>query len=131
LERPSQLLHRACKRPGQPRCRLVLPSGQGRPSEEHRKLRGLLEGRRGHELAMATPSIARLGHVGIHCKDLGKQKAFYSDVLGLQITNEDMRMGMVFLSARPEEEDHELLLCGGRTTEDVLLLQQMSWRCNE
>ena len=80
---------------------------------------------------MTAPSIARLGHVGIHCKDLAKQKAFYRDVLGLQITNEDADRGMVFLSARPEEEDHELLLCGGREVDDVLLLQQMSWRCNE
>ena len=80
---------------------------------------------------MAAPSIARLGHVGIHCKDLQRQKAFYRDVLGLQVTNEDAQMGMVFLSARPREEDHELLLCAGREVEDVLLLQQMSWRCNE
>src|SRR5438105_2961065 len=80
---------------------------------------------------MAAPAIARLGHVGIHCKDLEKQKAFYRDVLGLQVTNEDSRMGMVFLSSRPEEEDHELLLCAGREVDDVLLLQQMSWRCNE
>jgi len=80
---------------------------------------------------MAAPSIARLGHVGIHCKDLEGQKAFYRDVLGLQVTNEDDRMGMVFLSARPEEEDHELLLCAGREVDDVLLLQQMSWRCND
>jgi catechol 2,3-dioxygenase-like lactoylglutathione lyase family enzyme len=80
---------------------------------------------------MATPTIARLGHVGIHCKDLAKQKAFYVDVLGLHLTNEDPGMGMVFLSARPEEEDHELLLCGGREVDDVLLLQQMSWRCND
>lgn len=79
---------------------------------------------------MASPSIARLGHVGIHCKDLQQQKAFYRDVIGLQITNEDRDMGMVFLSARPEEEDHELLLCGGREVDDVLLLQQVSWRCN-
>jgi catechol 2,3-dioxygenase-like lactoylglutathione lyase family enzyme len=80
---------------------------------------------------MAAPSIARLGHVGIHCKDLEAQKAFYRDVLGLQVTNEDPAMGMVFLSARPGEEDHELLLCAGREVEDVLLLQQMSWRCND
>ena len=79
---------------------------------------------------MAAPSIARLGHVGIHCKDLEKQKSFYRDVIGLQVTNEDPAMGMVFLSARPEEEDHELLLVGGREVDDVLLLQQMSWRCN-
>jgi catechol 2,3-dioxygenase-like lactoylglutathione lyase family enzyme len=80
---------------------------------------------------MAAPSIARLGHVGIHCKDLEAQKAFYRDVLGLQVTNEDPNVGMVFLSARPQEEDHELLLCAGRDVDDVLLLQQMSWRCND
>ena len=79
---------------------------------------------------MSAPSIARLGHVGIHCKDLLAQKAFYRDVLGLQVTNEDLNMGMIFLSARPEEEDHEFLLCGGREVDDVLLLQQVSWRCN-
>ena len=80
---------------------------------------------------MAAPSIARLGHVGLHCKDLAKQKDFYTRVLGLQVTNEDPQMGMVFLSSRPKEEDHELLLCGGREVDDVLLLQQMSWRCND
>jgi catechol 2,3-dioxygenase-like lactoylglutathione lyase family enzyme len=80
---------------------------------------------------MSAPAIARLGHVGIHCKDLERQKAFYRDVMGLQVTNEDAQMGMVFLSARPKEEDHELLLCAGREVDDVLLLQQMSWRCND
>jgi catechol 2,3-dioxygenase-like lactoylglutathione lyase family enzyme len=80
---------------------------------------------------MANPSIARLGHVGLHCNDLLKQRSFYTDVLGLQITSEDLDRGMVFLSARPEEEDHELLLCAGRDVGDVRLLQQMSWRCND
>jgi catechol 2,3-dioxygenase-like lactoylglutathione lyase family enzyme len=68
---------------------------------------------------MAAPSIARLGHVGLHCKDLAKQKDFYTRVLGLQVTNEDPQMGMVFLSSRPKEEDHELLLCGGREVDDA------------
>jgi catechol-2,3-dioxygenase len=79
---------------------------------------------------MAAPSIARLGHVGIHCKDLEKQKQFYTDILGLQVTDEDPKMGMVFMSARPEEEHHEFLLCAGRNVDDVNLLQQVSWRCN-
>ena len=79
---------------------------------------------------MTHPSIARLGHVGIHAFDIDKERAFYQDVLGLQVTNEDDKMGMVFLSARPKEEDHELLLCAGREVDDVLLLQQMSWRCD-
>lgn len=81
---------------------------------------------------MAGPSIARLGHVGIFCKDLNKQKTFYKDIIGLQVTDEDPNVGMVFMSARPEEEHHEFLLCGGRNVDDhdALLLQQVSFRCN-
>ena len=81
---------------------------------------------------MAAPSIARLGHVGVHCMDIEKQKVFYRDVLGLQVTDEDPRMGMVFMSARPKEEHHEFLLCGGRNVDDrdALLLQQVSFRCD-
>jgi catechol-2,3-dioxygenase len=81
---------------------------------------------------MAQPSIARLGHVGIHAFDIDKERAFYQDVLGLHVTDEDPKMGMVFMSARPEEEHHELLICGGRNVEDkdALLLQQVSFRCN-
>lgn len=82
---------------------------------------------------MAAPAIARLGHVGIHCQDLAAQKQFYHDVLGLQVTDEDPALGMVFMSARPEEEHHEFLLCGGRNVDDrdALLLQQVSFRCND
>jgi catechol-2,3-dioxygenase len=79
---------------------------------------------------MAAPTIARLGHVGIHCKDLAKQKQFYTEILGLQVTDEDPQMGMVFMSARPAEEHHEFLLCAGRNVDDVNLLQQVSWRCD-
>ncbi|MDE3074383.1 MAG: VOC family protein [Chloroflexota bacterium] len=82
---------------------------------------------------MANPSISRLGHVGVHCHDLPKQKRFYQEVLGLQVTDEDPAMGMVFMSARPEEEHHEFLLCGGRNVEDrdAFLLQQVSFRCDK
>ena len=45
---------------------------------------------------MATPSIARLGHVGLHVNDLEKQKAFYRDVLGMPLTKTiDLPGGMV------------------------------------
>ena len=53
---------------------------------------------------MAQPSIARLGHVGIHAFDIEKERAFYQDMLGLQVTDEEPKMGMVFMSSRPEEE---------------------------
>ena len=80
---------------------------------------------------MAGPSIARLGHVGLHVENLEKEKAFYRDVLGLTVTDEDPELGMVFMSARPEEEHHELLLCRGRNVgADAMLIQQISFRCN-
>ncbi len=46
VEGHRELLHRRGERRAQPRCRVVLPAGQGR-REEHRGLRRLLEGRRG------------------------------------------------------------------------------------
>ncbi|MGH7906215.1 MAG: VOC family protein [Candidatus Binataceae bacterium] len=80
---------------------------------------------------MATPSIARLGHVGLHVRDIEKEKSFYRDMLGLTVTDEDPERGMVFMSARPEVEHHEFLLCGGRNVgEDAKVVQQISFRCN-
>jgi catechol-2,3-dioxygenase len=75
-------------------------------------------------------AITGLGHVGLHVRNLEAQAAFYRDVVGLTITDRDPDIGMVFLSARPDDEHHELLLCGGRTAEsDTLLLQQVSFHC--
>ena len=76
------------------------------------------------------PSIERLGHVGIHVSDLDSQVRFYRDILGLTVTDQDEGAGMVFLSARPEIEHHELLLCKGRTApRDAMMVQQISFRC--
>jgi catechol-2,3-dioxygenase len=82
-------------------------------------------------MATSAPVPARLGHVGLHVTDLERAKQFYRDVVGLRITDEDPQIGMVFLSARPEEEHHELLLCGGRNVpRDAMVVQQVSFRCN-
>ncbi len=35
------------------------------------------------------PAISRLGHVGLHVKDLERAKHFYRDLLGLEVTDED------------------------------------------
>ena len=76
------------------------------------------------------PSIERLGHVGIHVNDLEKSLHFYRDVLGLTVTDEDRGAGMVFMSARPEVEHHELMLCSGRTApREAMVVQQISFRC--
>ncbi|HEY3057818.1 MAG TPA: VOC family protein [Chloroflexota bacterium] len=78
-----------------------------------------------------TPRIARLGHVGIHVHDLPAQEAFYTQVLGLHVTDRDDEAGLVFLSARPDVEHHEVLLTGGRDVPvGAKLIQQVSFRCD-
>lgn len=77
-----------------------------------------------------TPRIGSLGHVGIFVEDVERSLAFYRDLLGLTLTDADERAGMYFMSARPDEEHHEFLICRGRTApRDVRLVQQISFRC--
>jgi catechol 2,3-dioxygenase-like lactoylglutathione lyase family enzyme len=76
------------------------------------------------------PRIASLGHVGIFVTDLDRSLAFYRDLLGLAVTDNDETNGMIFLCSRPEEEHHEFLICRGRHAEPgVRLIQQISFRC--
>ncbi|MCZ4521750.1 VOC family protein [Rhodococcus ruber] len=78
------------------------------------------------------PVIAELGHVGLRCHDVAQQLAFYTDVLGLTVTDHDEALGIWFLSARPETEHHEVLLASGRSVPaDAKLIQQVSFRCEE
>ncbi len=80
---------------------------------------------------MNNARVARLGHVGLHVQDLERQKAFYRDVIGLAVTDEDLERGLVFMSSRPDEEHHELLLCGGRNVgTEARVVQQISFRCD-
>ena len=77
------------------------------------------------------PAISKLGHVGLHVKDLEREKHFYRDILGLEVTDEDLNMGVVFMSARPAQEHHELALFAGRNVgAEALVLQQVSFRCD-
>ena len=75
------------------------------------------------------PQITGLGHVGLYCEDLGKMRDFYSRVLGLAITDEDLDRGICFLSADPQAEHHELALARakepGQKTQNV---QQVSFK---
>jgi catechol-2,3-dioxygenase len=76
-------------------------------------------------------AITGLGHVGLHVNDLEAQASFYQNIVGLTITDRDPDVGMVFLSAQPDEEHHELLLCGGRSAPPgMLMLQQVSFHCS-
>jgi catechol-2,3-dioxygenase len=74
-------------------------------------------------------AIAELGHVGVWVDDLARMRAFYTEMMGLVVTDEDIEKGMVFLSARPETEHHELVLARGRQApDDIKLIQQVSFR---
>ncbi|WP_426247429.1 VOC family protein [Nocardioides sp. LHG3406-4] len=73
--------------------------------------------------------ITGLGHTGLWVDDLDRMRDFYERVLGLTVTDEDADMGIVFFSARPEDEHHEFVLQRGRNApEDVKLTHQISWR---
>lgn len=72
--------------------------------------------------------IRRLGHIGIYVDDLPRMERFYTDVLGLTVTDHDE--GGVFLSSRPGKVHHEMVLINGRTDHsDGRLINQISWMC--
>ncbi|WP_329351926.1 VOC family protein [Streptomyces sp. NBC_01261] len=74
-------------------------------------------------------AITGLGHTGFWVDDLATMRDFYTRVLGLTVTDEDAARGIVFLSARPEEEHHEFVLQLGRTAAPgAKLTHQVSWR---
>jgi len=74
-------------------------------------------------------AILGLGHVGIYVYDLERMVAFYRDTLGLRITKQNWRAGIVFLSADPERADHEIALFRGRAADaDSRVINQISLR---
>src|SRR5438093_12324717 len=75
------------------------------------------------------PRVIGLGHVGLYVRDLERMVGFYRDVMGMQVTKQNWRLGAVFLSADPEAVDHEIALMRGRpSAEDPHLIQQISMR---
>jgi catechol 2,3-dioxygenase-like lactoylglutathione lyase family enzyme len=77
------------------------------------------------------PRVASLGHIGLYVRDIARSKAFYRDILGLQISDESPKSGSVFMTARGRlEEHHELLLMPGRGQDDGKVVQQISFRCD-
>jgi catechol 2,3-dioxygenase-like lactoylglutathione lyase family enzyme len=62
----------------------------------------------GRSSITAAPKVTGLGHVGLYVRDLEQMCEFYSDFLGMTVTDRDERR--VFLSARPDDEHHEVLL---------------------
>jgi catechol 2,3-dioxygenase-like lactoylglutathione lyase family enzyme len=77
------------------------------------------------------PQITRLGHVGLFCQDLLKMRDFYSRIMGLTITDEDLERGICFLSADPEAEHHELALARAKDpAQKTQNVQQVSFKVN-
>jgi len=74
------------------------------------------------------PRVTSLGHIGLFVRDIDRSKAFYRDILGLSISDENPKTGSAFMTAKGRvEEHHELLLMPGR--EDGKVVQQISFRC--
>jgi len=77
------------------------------------------------------PRVSSLGHVGLFVNDLQRMRDFYTRVLGMTVTDESAGRQMAFLSARPAEEHHELLLMAGRTgPSDAKIVQQISFHAD-
>lgn len=72
------------------------------------------------------PKIQGLSHVVLYVKDLDKMVAFYRDVLGL-VKYREHAGRMVFLTADPDAEDHELALARGREG-DAKIIAHIAWR---
>jgi catechol 2,3-dioxygenase-like lactoylglutathione lyase family enzyme len=71
--------------------------------------------------------VKGLGHVGIYVRDLERMVAFYRDTLGMRITKQNWRAGIVFLSADPQGADHEIALFRGRPEDaDSRVINQVS-----
>jgi catechol 2,3-dioxygenase len=79
---------------------------------------------------LTLPPPAQLTHIGLFVEDMDAMVAFYTDLLGLVVTDEGEFTGryLTFLSRRAEEH-HQLVLVTGRRTEgEIQLLSQISFR---
>ncbi|MGH7853311.1 MAG: VOC family protein, partial [Candidatus Binatia bacterium] len=72
------------------------------------------------------PTIRGLSHVVLYVNDLDKMVAFYRDVLGL-VKYREHAGRMVFLTADPTTEDHELALTKGREG-NAKIVAHIAWR---
>ncbi|MBM4264594.1 MAG: hypothetical protein FJ145_24610 [Deltaproteobacteria bacterium] len=72
-------------------------------------------------------AVVGLGHVGIYVRGLERMVAFYRDTLGMRVTKQNWRAGIVFFSADPTRADHEIALFRGRADEvDSRVINQVS-----
>ncbi len=73
--------------------------------------------------------VVGLGHVGIYCWDLERMVDFYKNFMGMQLTKQNWKAGMIFFSSDPAAVDHEIALMRGRPPgEEPYLINQISLR---
>jgi catechol 2,3-dioxygenase-like lactoylglutathione lyase family enzyme len=72
------------------------------------------------------PTIKGLSHIVLYVNDLDKMVAFYRDVLGL-VKYREQAGRMVFLTADPNIEDHQLALTKGREG-NAKIVAHIAWR---
>jgi catechol 2,3-dioxygenase-like lactoylglutathione lyase family enzyme len=77
------------------------------------------------EVTMSA-KVTGLGHIGIYAHDIPKMIDFYTEVLGMTLTDRGNGDRGVFLSARPEQEHHEFVLAQAPEGEKTLA-QQISF----
>jgi catechol 2,3-dioxygenase len=72
------------------------------------------------------PTIKGLSHVVLYVNDLDKMTMFYRDVLGL-VKYREHPGRMVFMTADPKIEDHQLALAKGRQG-NAKIVAHIAWR---
>jgi catechol-2,3-dioxygenase len=81
-------------------------------------------------MSHAVPAVECIGHVGIFTSNIQAMRAFYTEVIGLVVTDDDAEHGLLFLSADPAVEHHHLVLSAVPEGEPLKpVLQQVSFRC--
>lgn len=69
---------------------------------------------------MARPPDAQLTHLGLSVRDMATMTAFYSELLGLVVTDTGpYRDGSITFMSRNPDEHHQLVLVSGRRAEDT------------
>lgn len=74
-------------------------------------------------------AITSLGHTGFWVYDLPKMHEFYTEVLGLRVSDGSIEQGIIFYSQDRNAEHHMFVLQLGRTSPlGTLSTHQVSWR---
>jgi catechol-2,3-dioxygenase len=74
-------------------------------------------------------AIRKLGHVGIWAKDFEKVRDFYSQMVGLTIS--DQTADAAFMSSDPKREHHEFVLFRATQPQQHTSVQQISFSCEK